>query len=861
MSHAFGRCRTIFGRLSVLLCLAACCLAAHAQLTSYSDVRKPDFAYRLGAAGPGMPNIAMFYQTPEEAWAPWVARNADACAINGADSPSCETLSPLRQCTDADAAVGAGMPHYFIWNIVSAWCYDYSYFVGYGGNSSGGTRQAGTSSLVFTQAICPDGYTPSGYHVVSGTGQAGDPYYYDEYCYKPLPAPSRNACGKGNSIYPVLGTKRQFEIDYQSANALLEFTRIYDSSNGGFTSRFDVDFAAPVPKLVLPNACLNGVATLTDPNVASGYDRFQKCFPELNYAGTAATFTGTDRAREDFTGSGSVWSPSANYFKDRLGSVVVNGTSYWMLSRRDEGEVVLFDASGKFARRQSINGPSVSATYAPGNGALSAVTDNFGRTIVVNNVVDLSGHPQLNSIVDPAGSVINYAYAGRQMTGVTYPDTFGKTYLWDEAAQSTGTTPGVNRLTGILDEAGIRYATFGYLNGAAVSTEHAVGVAKYTVSDSRDPSTGAGTLVVTYPSGAPYSSTYALVNGFSRETANTQPPGSGCSAATSERTYDTNGNTASVVDLDGHLTCYADDLSTNFEKVRVEGLTSGGTCSTYTAPAATLPAGSRKISTQWHPDWRLPTKVAEPGRITTYSYNGQGASCAPATATLPDGKPIAVLCSKTEQATTDADGSKDFSAVAQSGVAIRQWTYTYNQYGQVLTAKGPRTDLDDTTTYAYYADTSFTGSDPSAAGHTMGDLHTVTNSLGKVTSYTSYNKHGQVLQVVDANNVTTDFTYDLRQRLKSVSPGGQATTYDYWPTGLLKRVTQPSTTSYVDYGYDDAHRLTSITDNLGNRIDYTLDNAGNRTAENVKDPNGALTRQLSRVPDGLGRIQQTTGRE
>ena len=86
------------------------------------------------------------------------------------------------------------------------------------------------------------------------------------------------------------------------------------------------------------------------------------------------------------------------------------------------------------------------------------------------------------------------------------------------------------------------------------------------------------TLVVTYPSGAPYSSTYALVNGFSRETANTQPPGSSCSAATRARTYDANGNTASVVDLDGHLTCYANDLSTNFEKVRVEGLTSGATC-------------------------------------------------------------------------------------------------------------------------------------------------------------------------------------------------------------------------------------------------------------------------------------------
>jgi uncharacterized protein RhaS with RHS repeats len=96
----------------------------------------------------------------------------------------------------------------------------------------------------------------------------------------------------------------------------------------------------------------------------------------------------------------------------------------------------------------------------------------------------------------------------------------------------------------------VRYATFGYLNGAAVSTEHAAGVDKYSINDSRSTSSGAGTMVVTYPSGASYTSTYASVNGFSKETANTQPAGSGCSAATSARTYDANGNTASVVDLD-----------------------------------------------------------------------------------------------------------------------------------------------------------------------------------------------------------------------------------------------------------------------------------------------------------------------
>jgi YD repeat-containing protein len=114
--------------------------------------------------------------------------------------------------------------------------------------------------------------------------------------------------------------------------------------------------------------------------------------------------------------------------------------------------------------------------------------------------------------------------------------------------------------------------------------------------------------------------------------------------------------------------------------------------------------------------------------------------------------------------------------------------------------------------------------------------------------------------MVDPNNVVTDYVYDQRQRLKSVTVAGLATSYDYWPNGLTKQVTQADA-SYVAYEYDDAQRLQAITDNLGNRIEYTLDNAGNRTAEVVKDPSGSLRRQITRTPDALGRIQQTTGRE
>ena len=64
--------------------------------------------------------------------------------------------------------------------------------------------------------------------------------------------------------------------------------------------------------------------------------------------------------------------------------------------------------------------------------------------------------------------------------------------------------------------------------------------------------------------------------------------------------------------------------------------------------------------------------------------------------------------------------------------------------------------------------------------------------------------------------------------------------------------------SAITYRYDDAHRLTQITDSAGNTITYTLDNMGNRTAESVKDPGGTLARATARVYDALNRLQQIT---
>ncbi len=334
------------------------------------------------------------------------------------------------------------------------------------------------------------------------------------------------------------------------------------------------------------------------------------------------------------------------------------------------------------------------------------------------------------------------------------------------------------------------------------------------------------------------------------------PAGAGSLASTTKVEYDTAGNVVRRVDSHGLQTCSAFGAG-HTEIVRVEGVPASSDCASALSVNASPPAESRKTTTQWHPAWSKQIRIAEPGRVTTLVYNGQPdptngnaiASCAPSEAKLPDGSAIVVLCKRVEQATNDANGALGFNATAQPGVPARVWNWTYDATGHVLTETDP---LGRTTTNEYYSDIT--------ADHWIGDLKSSTNAAGHVTNYLRYNALGKLLEMVDANGISTVYTYDVRSRLTSVTSAGQTTSYAYWPTGLLKQVTQPDGSS-VNYDYDDAHRLVAIADNLGNRIQYTLDQRGNRTQEAVQDPSGALTRNLSRVFDALSRTQQTTGGE
>src|SRR5262249_28359605 len=172
----------------------------------------------------------------------------------------------------------------------------------------------------------------------------------------------------------------------------------------------------------------------------------------------------------------------------------------------------------------------------------------------------------------------------------------------------------------------------------------------------------------------------------------------------------------------------------------------------------------------------------------------------------------------------------------------RTWTYTCNAVGQVQTMDGPRADVTDLTTTTYVG----------------GNVDTITDAANNATHYSNYDAHGRVQTITDPNGLVTTMTYDPRGRLQTSSAGAELTRYDYDGVGNLTKLSLPDG-SFLSYGYDSAQRLTSITDSLGNSVAYTLDNGGNRTKEDTKDPVGALAQTMSRVFDGLSRVKELHG--
>jgi YD repeat-containing protein len=500
------------------------------------------------------------------------------------------------------------------------------------------------------------------------------------------------------------------------------------------------------------------------------------------------------------------------------------------------------------AERYPTDAPSCSVVQ---DGAILAasrllcVTDDYGRQLQfkydaagrIAESIDPAGHSTMYEYDGPSGgcldgSTTSIACTASNLTKVTYPDGKSRTYVYNEFSQinsgrectyyppqltpTTGHLP--NSLTGLIDENGVRYINWGYdCLGRAELSELANGVEKVTLGYGENRAGGMTTQMKHFlgtpaaPQSTQSTFTATTIVGAMRNTSVSGP----CveCGPYALRTYDSNGNIITATDFNGVQTNFTYDLARNLELSHTEAF---GTLQ------------ERTTTSTWHPNYRLPTQVASPKRMDTYTYDQAGN-----------------LLSRSEQATTDATGASGLAAVV-TGPA-RTWRYAYDSVGNILRVTGPRTDVVDQTNYLY---------------DSYGNLDTVTNPLNQVTRYSNYDANGRVGRTTAANGSVTDFSYSVRGWLsrRTVTAGGIGvfSDFEYDGVGQLTKVTLPDT-SWVAYEYDGAHRLTAMSDNVGNRITYTLDLTGNRIGERTSDPNGVLRRQVARAFDSMNRVSQQTG--
>ncbi|MET0382908.1 MAG: hypothetical protein ABW032_05745 [Burkholderiaceae bacterium] len=745
----------------------------------------------------------------------------------------------------------------------------------------------------FVSPICPDPLTLwSGQWVGSSPicWKYGDRYYNkskEETCIPCLMSgdtPLDSNPGLGNPIYPLTGAKRQ-EVDLGFTIGGQPVTLTYDTSTRLPEAGGNATWLAPAPASFGPLWQSNLHKSLVLQSAADAGAAYSSV--AVNRGGmilNTASVSGSDTCTKAGGGSDDYLSTVNRNERIQLTGQGFAGRLVDGMRLTEES----YDESGAVTSLAQARGGSLHFTYT--SGLLTAVTDQFGRSVrfAYEQPADGTFLQRINAITAPDGSTIAAGYdAHDNLQTLKWADGQVRTFVYGMPTPSWA-------LTGIVDERGQRYGTYGYDSaGRANSTALGSGVDKYSVTYATAPFWSVTQVVdgnfvcrehrwqpptgtqVTTPNGQRINLTAASENGMVSVHSQDQPSGSGSAMSVASQTYDAAGNIASDDTFNGNRACFRYDPVRNLPIVSLEGLqggVSGKACPSDLAnyaPSTADPAHpERKTTVAWHPDWVLKIREAEPKKLTVQVYNGQPdpftgttASCAPSTALLPDGKPIAVLCTRYEQATTDATGASGLAA-ALTG-ARRAWSYTYNAFGQVLTATTPKqspTDpLSHTTTYTYYPTTSLSG----GVGHTMGDLATMTNPLGQVTTYTSYDAAGRLLASTDANATVTAQTYWPRGWLQSqtVTPAsGTAltTNYAYWPTGLLKTVTLPDA-SALSYAYDAAHRLTDVTDGAGNQVHYVLDNAGNRTSEQLRDASGMLAGTIARVYDNLNRVQTTIG--
>mgnify|MGYP003362082501 CR=1 FL=1 len=539
------------------------------------------------------------------------------------------------------------------------------------------------------------------------------------------------SCAVGNPCSVGSGLKRQSEVDYVGAGAQpLSLQRTYRSSY-----------------LVAPR---KGFGALW-------MHEWQRRLDFSSYSGTTPLLTvqRADGSHSNFGPSNGIWlsvdgkGDSLTPLRDGKG--VISG---WRFAQITMGVTEDFDIAGKLLRVQKANGWATSLTYsdastpssiAPEPNLLLEVRNAFGQKLSFA----YDAQSRIVAVTTPGGNVITYSYdANGMLNGVTYADGTRRQYHYENSQYRWA-------LTGITDEKGVRFATYAYDSlGRATSTEHAGGVDKFQLSF-----LGNGQTSVTTADGTSRTFTSELQGNVLRATG-ASAPCPACGDIAKAVTYDAAGNVASRRNFADKETRYSYD-ALGRETQRIEGY---GT------------ADAKTTTTEWHPTWNLPLKVAAPGRVDYFTYDGQGQMTAHGW--FP---------------TADVNGGQGLNAAPSGAVSSNSYGYDANGLMTALTEQVDGTATQQWT-FGYDA---------------QGNLTSAADGTGRTSHAVQYDAAGRLLEAVDLEGVTVKYVYNQRGRVLQYLYGENVTAYVYDAIGQKVQVTSPNG-DVTNYTYDAAHRLIDV---------------------------------------------------
>lgn len=619
---------------------------------------------------------------------------------------------------------------------------------------------------------------------------------------QPLP---KTMCG--NPINVLGGNKYQPETDFEKSS--IRFARYYNSVGDGADHGFGRKWTHTYSRAVL--------GSVTGMSIAGT----QLFYVERPEGGRRRIIFNNGVAKDE----GGVETNILKPIFDQADSVIG-----WEYGRKGE-EVEIFDGDGRLVSILKQNGTKHDLFYDQTD-KLVSISDQFGEYIYFEYLT--SGN--IGEIKSNGVAIAQFAYnADGMLSAATYADGKSRKYIYNEQSN----TANINSpwlLTSVKDENDLVFSRFWYaVDGSAIQTSHAGGVESYAVTY---PLAQDGVASVDLPLGAVRQMNFDLINDQQKVVSITTTENG--SSRIESFSYDYMGRLEVFTDMKGVETKY--------------GYGSFGRVSAVTESNNSLDH-RRHIQQTWSDDFGVLTEskvydatASLPGvqvKKTNWTHNSRGQVLS---ATVTD--PVASI------SRTVTTAYCELTDVA---------TGTCPFVGLVKAVNGPRTDVADTFSYTYRMsdDAPGCGTGSSICLYRKGHVWKITNALGQVSEVLEYDTYGRPQSIKDPNGVVIDFEYSprgwitarkVRGTNSAVETDDQIIRIEYWPTGMVKKVTQPDG-AFTSFSYDGAHRLTDIADNQGNSIAYTLNAVGERTQENTKDSQGVLMRTLSRTYNTLGQLQ------